>query len=260
MTFVRKENIGDCTLYLGDAMEILPSISDVSLMVSDIPYALTTGGVSKSSKTMSGIFAAHNYRNDGQLIMATVPFPAMMEALYASMSDDGDCYVMCNDKNVHPLLTAAFNAGFKLHNILVWDKVTPTANRWYMKNCEFTLYLWKGRAKTINYPESKQTLRSGIRDETNHPTEKPVSLMYEYVRNSSGFDDLVCDPFMGSGTTGVACVNLGRKFIGIEIDPEHFKTSCQRIRAARENPGLFDEAETNTEASTDMFIGAEAIQ
>lgn len=235
----QKVQIGDCTLYQGDAMKILPHIANVNLMVSDVPYALTTGGVSKSSKTMSGIFAAHNYANDGQLIKATVPFPEMMAAIYSSMAVDGDCYVMANDKNVYPLMQATFMAGFKFHNLLVWDKVTPTANRWYMKNLEFTLYLWKGRAKTINHPESKQILRAGIRNETDHPTEKPASLMHEYVRNSSDVGQLVCDPFMGSGTTGVACVQLSRRFIGIELDSKYFEMACERISVAYDNPGLF---------------------
>lgn len=241
LPYQRKEQIGDCTLYLGDAMNILPTIYGAILTVSDIPYALTTGGVSKSSKTMSGIFAAHNYANDGQLIMATVPFPEMMQAIYNFMSTDGDCYVMCNDKNVNPVLNAAFDAGFKQHNILSWDKITPTPNRWYMKHIEFTLYLWKGRARTINFPESKQGLRAGERNETIHPTEKPVSLMYEYIRNSSNRGELVADPFMGSGTTGVACAKLGRRFIGIELDEDYFNIACERIQAAYDQPDLFVE-------------------
>ncbi|PCI04624.1 MAG: hypothetical protein COB78_10045 [Hyphomicrobiales bacterium] len=242
MNFKRKEVIGDCVLYLGDAMEILPDIEGVDLTVSDIPYALTTGGVSLSSKTMSGIFAAHNYANDGQLIMTTVPFPEMMKAIYEAMGPDGDCYVMANDKNVYPLMQAAFDAGFKLHNILVWDKVSPTPNRWYMKHLEFTIYLWKGKARTINHPESKQALRAGERNESKHPTEKPVSLMREYIRNSSNHGELVLDPFMGSGTTGVACANLGRPFIGIELDEGFFEMCCERIQRAYDRPDFFSNA------------------
>lgn len=236
---LRDVTIGDCRLILGDAMAILPSLPKADLIVSDVPYALTTGGVSKSSKTMSGIFASHNYRNDGQLVMATVPFPEMMSALYASLADDADCYVMANDKNVHPLTDAAFNAGFQLHNLLAWDKISPTANRWYMKNLEFTLYLWKGKARTINDPSSKQLLRGGIDKATEHPTEKPVYLMAEYIRNSSKRGETVLDPFMGSGTTGVACAHLGRKFVGLEIHEPFFDMAVDRIRLAYERPDMF---------------------
>lgn len=239
---VREETIGDCRMILGDAMAIMTSLPKVDLVVSDVPYALTTGGRSKSSKTMSGIFASHNYANDGQLIMATVPFPEMMVALHDVLVDDADCYVMSNDKNLHPLIDAAKNAGFGLHNVLVWDKVTPTANRWYMKNLEFTAYLWKGRAKTINDPSSKQLLRGGVDKEAGHPTEKPVALMEEYVRNSSTPGDVVLDPFMGSGTTGVACMRLGRKFVGIEIHEPFFDMAVARLRAAYVGPDMFSEA------------------
>lgn len=239
MAWSRVEHIGECTLYLGDAMDIMREIPRADLVVSDVPYALTTGGVAKSGKTMSGIFAAHNYANDGQLVMATVPFPEMMTALYAALADDADCYVMANDKNVHPLIDASLEAGFGLHNLLVWDKIQPTANRWYMKNCEFTVYLWKGRARTINEPGSKQLVRGGIEKATGHPTEKPVHLMAEYIGNSSQRGDVVLDPFMGSGTTGVAAVQLGRRFVGIELDPLFFDLACQRIRDAYAHPDMW---------------------
>lgn len=236
---VREEIIGDCRLILGDAMAIMPTLPKSHLAVSDIPYALTTGGVSKSSKTMSGIFAAHNYANDGQLIMATVPFPDMMAAIHAALFVNADCYVMANDKNVHPLTDAALKAGFQFHNLLAWDKITPTANRWYMKNLEFTLYLWKGRARTINFPGSKQLIRGGIEKESGHPTEKPVHLMAEYIINSSQRGETVLDPFMGSGTTGVAAVQHGRKFVGVEIDPAYFALACERVRSAYALPDLY---------------------
>lgn len=238
----RIEVIGDCQLILGDAMQIMPDLPKSHLAVSDVPYSLTTGGVSKSSKTMSGIFASHNYANDGQLIMATVPFPEMMAALHSALVDDADCYVMANDKNVHPLTQAAIDAGFQFHNLLVWDKVTPTANRWYMKNLEFTLYLWKGRARTINDPSSKQLLRGGIDKISGHPTEKPVYLMAEYIRNSSQRGDTVLDPFMGSGSTAVAAMNLGRKFVGIEIHEPFFDMAVARVKAAYDHRDMFSEA------------------
>ena len=241
----RKEEIGDATLYCGDAMDIMPLIPKSDLAISDVPYPLTTGGCGdpKSHKKMSGIFAVGNYSNDGQIVRATVPFPKMMRAIHGALKADADCYVMANDKNVHPLTDAALDAGFRFHNLLVWDKVAPTANRWYMKNLEFTLYLWKGRAKTINNPSSKQLIRGGVDKVSGHPTEKPVYLMAEYVSNSSKRGDTVIDPFMGSGTTGVACALLGRKFVGIEIDQKFFDLACRRIEEAYKQPDMFVEAE-----------------
>ena len=246
--------IGGCELYLGDSSNILPTLDKMDLCVSDVPYPLTSGGVSKSSKTMSGIFDANNYSNDGQLIAATVPFDEMMDLIYSSLKNDADFYVMANDKNVRKLGNAAVQSGFKEHNILVWDKVSPTANRWYMKNLEFTLYLYKGKAKTINDPSSKQTCRAGERNESKHPTEKPVSLMSEYIRNSSQPNDIVLDPYMGSGTTMVAAIQQGRKGVGIEIDPTYFDMACKRCEDAVKSPLLFSESQTAPQ-NLDMFKG-----
>jgi len=231
--------IGDCTLYEGDCLEIMPTLDPADLGVTDAPYKLTTGGLSKSSKTMSGIFAAHNYANDGQLVMAAVEWSEMARPIYEALKEDADLYVMCNDKNLGPAWQAFVEAGFGLHNVLAWDKVTPTANRWYMKNLEFTLYLWKGRARTINDPSSKQGVSGRQIDASDHPTEKPVWLMSHYIENSSQPGDLVLDPFMGSGTTGVACAALGRKFVGIELDPKHYDTACARMEAASRQGHLF---------------------
>ncbi len=238
---LREEIIGDCRLILGDAMEIMPSLPKAHLVVSDVPYPLTKGGTPdpKGHHTMGGIFARGSYANDGQIVQATVPFPDMMAGIYSALVADADCYVMANDKNVHPLTDAALDAGFQFHNLLGWDKITATANRWYMKNLEFTLYLWKGRARTINNPSAKQLIRGGIEKESGHPTEKPVHLMAEYILNSSQRGELVLDPFMGSGTTGVAAVQSGRKFVGIEIDPRWFDLACERIRSAYVHPDLY---------------------
>jgi DNA modification methylase len=74
-----------------------------------------------------------------------------------------------------------------------------------------------------------------------HPTEKPVSLMQEIVADFTAGGSLIIDPFMGSGTTGVACVKLGRRFIGVEMDPRYFDVSCERISKALKQPDMFIE-------------------
>lgn len=230
--------IGGCTLYLGDAMEILPTLDPADLCVTDAPYKLTTGGVSKSSKTMSGIFAAHNYANDGQLVMANVEWNVMAPPIFSALVDDADCYVMCNDKNLMPCEAAFTDAGFKKHNTLTWDKISPTANRFYMKNIEFTHYFWKGHARTINNPSCKQGIIGRQIDQSPHPTEKPVWLMERYLCNSSQPGDVVLDPFMGSGSTLVACVQSGRRGIGIELDPKFYDIALERVSDALDRPPL----------------------
>jgi site-specific DNA-methyltransferase (adenine-specific) len=74
-----------------------------------------------------------------------------------------------------------------------------------------------------------------------HPTEKPLPLMAEILADFTEPDDLICDPFMGSGTTGVACVKMGRRFVGVERDARYFDLACRRVEAAVREPSMFRE-------------------
>ena len=127
--------------------------------------------------------------------------------------------------------------GFKHINLLVWEKNNCTPSQFYMKNCEYTLLLRKGSSKYINDIGGSKTVHKfnniiGIKV---HPTEKPVELMEFYVENSSNRGDMVLDMFMGSGSTGVACVNTNRNFIGIELDENYFNIAEKRTQDALDN-------------------------
>ena len=100
-----------------------------------------------------------------------------------------------------------------------------------MKNCEFTLFLRKGKAKFIHNCGSKQIHQfKNIIGNKSHPTEKPVELMKFYIENSSNTGDVVLDPFMGAGSTGIACMECRRNFIGIEIDERFFEIAEKRLK------------------------------
>jgi DNA modification methylase len=235
----RIEKIGDATLYLGDSREILPTLGKVDLIVSDLPYKLESGG--NTTGEMGGKFDKSQYDNSGNITNCDIEFDEIMPLL-APLLDQGHAYFMVNNRHVASVENAALSAGFRFHNWLVWDKSTGTPNRWYMKNCEFTLFVFRGAAKYINDCGSRQLIKcqnviSGV-----HENQKPVGLMAHYIQNSSMIGDVVLDPFMGSGTTGVAALQAGRKFIGIEIDAEHFEVACSRLDKALSQPSMFDEA------------------
>ncbi len=230
----RIEKIGLVRLYLGDMREVLPLIDErADLCVSDPPYPLISGG--NTTQSMGGIFAHAEYDNSGEL-MDMVPWHDMGGPIFRALKDDADCYIMSNDKNLFAAHAAFLGAGFSFHNLLTWDKVRATRNRWYMKNLEFTLYLWKGAADKagINDCGSKQSFQLNAKRESGHPTEKPVELMAHYIKNSSQPNDLVLDPFSGSASTAVACVQTGRRCIAIEVDPKIYEKSCERVREAVE--------------------------
>jgi DNA modification methylase len=204
--------IGNATLYLGDCRDILPTLGKVDAVVTDPPYKLTSGGNTPGG--MKGGWL-DDYNNNGCVVECDISWQEIMSLLRDACAEDADLYVMANDKNVCEAGAAAKEAKLGFHNLLVWDKVGATANRWYMKNCEFVLYLWKGRAKKIANAGSKQLIRCPQVDES------------------------ILDPFMGSGTTGVAAVQMGRKFIGIEREPKYFDIACKRIEDAQKQGDLF---------------------
>lgn len=227
---IHEVTIGTCRLILGDALEVLPGLgSGADLVVTDPPYRLTSGG--NSGGSMSGMFSAEEYDNSGEL-MDVVRWSQMGGPIFRACKPNADCYVMANDKNTFAAHAGFVGAGWKFHNLLGWNKGNVTRNRWYMKHIEYTLYLWKGRAKVINSPGSKQIFACPAPFGKIHPTQKPVELMAHYIENSSQPGDLVLEPFAGSGTTLLAALALGRRAIGIEVSVEHFEAAKERLEQA----------------------------
>lgn len=230
----REVTIGNCRLILGDCLEILPQLGACADMIfCDPAYKLTSGG--RNGQSMSGIFAADRYANDGKL-MHCPDWADLSEPFFDACKDDADAYIMTNDKNLFPAGQAFIGGGWKFHNMLVWDKVRATRNRWYMKNLEFTMYLWKGRADPhgINDCGSKQSFTLNAPKVTAHPTEKPVELGEHYILNSTRPGGVVLDPMMGSGSAMVAAMRAGRAGIGIELSEKWFDVACRRVAAAFE--------------------------
>ena len=234
----RVETIGRATLYLGDCRDILPTLGKVDAVVTDPPYLLESGG--NKTGEMRGKFSHGRYDNSGSIVPVDIGFDDFMPLL-AEVLPQGHAYVMVNNRHVQGALNAAERAGFRFHNLLVWDKGTGTPNRWYMKNCEFTLFLFRGEAKYITDCGSRQLIRCPNVINGEHETQKPVPLMEHYVGNSSEHGQTILDPFMGSGTTGVAAVQMGRDFIGIEREPKYFDIACKRIEDAQRQSDLFIE-------------------
>ena len=215
-------------LYNDDCLNVLKDIEDnsINLVVTDPPYEVITGGRNGGVKGKpSGILT------ENKQLMKSIPKADLwLSECFRVMKDGTHIYIMTNTLNLTNYLNIINDVGFKLHNLLVWNKNNTTPNRWYMKNCEYVIFARKGFAKSINNPSS-QTVHSfdNIIGNKQHPTEKPVDLMKLYVGNSSQVGDTVFDPFMGSGSTGVACKELNRNFIGIELDKQYFDIAESRI-------------------------------
>lgn len=235
--------IGNATLYCGDARDILPRMQPVDLILTDPPYLVSKGGFA-SNLQLDGGFGGwmKEYGNQGDIVDCDLEFSDWLPLAFAALAGQAQAYFMTNGRNLKAMQQAAEDAGFRLHTVLVWDKRAALPNKYYQNVTEFALFMFKGKAFTIADPASKNLVSIFQRDESQHPTEKPVELMSFWLRNSSKAGDLICDPFMGSGTTGVAALREGRRFIGIEKDPTHFATACRRIEDAQRQGQLFGEA------------------
>ena len=235
-------------LLQGDCLELMQSIPDCSidLVVSDVPYHIISGGCTNNAvyfKSMpSGMLSRRTsiYAKQGKIFKHNdIEFHEWLPSVYRVLKDNSHCYFMVNGRNLKDLQTEAEKVGFKYQNLLVWDKGNCTPNRYYLNACEFILFLRKGNAKNINNLGSKTIIRvPNVRNKT-HPTEKPVDLMKILIENSSNENDTVLDPFMGSGSSGIAAKELDRNFIGIELDKDYFDIAKKRIDAEQKEITLW---------------------
>ena len=226
------------SLFNGDCLDVMRDIPDgsVDCAVIDPPYKIVAGGCRKTSKSNDVI--GDNKRTDwaeeartGKMFKHNdIKFEQWLPELYRVMADKSHTYLMINSRNLSELQNKAEEVGFKFQNLLIWDKGNVTPNRYYMQAYECILMLRKGGAKTIVNKGTSNILKvPNIIGKKKHPSEKPVELLEIMINNSTIDSDTVIDMFMGSGSTGVACINTGRKFIGIELDEEYFDIAKERI-------------------------------
>ena len=238
MTF-RTETLADgIVCILGDCLEVLPTLGPVNLVLTDPPYELSSAGPGKSHFGMSlNKFDSAAYKDivegfDWHVFTA-------LEQICAPFN----LFCFCSNKQISRLMSLHEAKG-RSTTLLVWHKTNaaPFANGVWRGDIEYCVHSKESGAPfTGNAEEKKKVFEGPIVVDAAHPTVKPLSLISKYVRIGSKRGQVVLDPFMGSGTTGVAAVRLGRKFTGIEIDATHFDTACKRIEAALKQPDLFVE-------------------
>lgn len=215
-------------LRLGDCIEVMKTIEDnsVDLVVTDPPYKMTKQGKSCRPNYMKSGMGEDLF--NGELPNTT----EWMELCFDKLKDDSHFYVFTNINSLPDFLNTAKECGFKLHNIISMIKDTKMPNRWYLKYTELVLFFRKGKAKPINDMTSRDyefvetpTLKNG----KIYISQKPLSFIEKLITNSSKENDTILDPFMGSATSGIACKNTNRKFIGIELNPLSYADAMVRV-------------------------------
>ena len=221
---VREERIGDCRLILGDCLTVMPVLGRVDAVVTDPPYGINlntdnrrfSGGDAASvSRRGTGIGPAKGKRiaNDSTPFD---PSPILRAA---------DQHIIWGWNNYPDKLPSGA--------CLVWIKRNDVAFGSFLSDAELA-WMSKGHGVYCR----RDLSNNGIALERVHPTQKPVALM-EWCLGFLPNAKTILDPFMGSGTTLVACAKMGRKSIGIELDPEYFDIACRRVEAAYAQPDLF---------------------
>jgi DNA modification methylase len=211
---MRKEVIGRATLYLASCEEVLPTLPKVDAVVTDPPYGI---GADKAASKNNGKWGWTYYgETDWD---ASRPPPEV----FALILDAGRDQIIWGGNYFTDLLPPTMQW-------LVWDK---GQRNFSLADCEFAWSSQRKAARIFDYPRAL-----ALQDGKEHPTQKPVALM-KWCIDMLPKPQTILDPFMGSGTTGVAAVQMGRDFIGIEREPKYFDIACRRIEEAQRQGDLF---------------------
>jgi DNA modification methylase len=220
---IRKEIIGRATLYLGDCREIISELA-FDCIVSDPPYGIAWkrgANSARNSKSHAGIANDQDTSARDAIIASTDVPTVMFGSFYAAFPE-------------------------KLKQVLVWHKPADSglvgSVTGFRRDCEPIFLIGKWPTRTVETSSVLRTIagQAGTVAETGHPHTKPVGLMQAIIRMTPG--QVVLDPFMGSGSTGVAAVQMQRSFVGVEIDHQYFDIACKRIEDAQRQGNLFGEA------------------
>ena len=206
--------IGDATLYLGDCMDVLPTLDKVDAVITDPPYGMKRDGKPASTSNHGG-HKGYEFLGWDQEPPSECVFEEIFRLSTVQVIWGGNFFT----KHLPPSMGWFF-----------WDKgqrIAQSDGELAFTNMQKAL-----RVFTLNRASIAQ-------DGAVHPTQKPLALM-KWCIDQVGNPETILDPFMGSGTTGVAAIQMGRKFIGIEREPKYFEIACRRIEQAQAQGQLFE--------------------
>lgn len=216
--------IGRARLYLGDAYAILPRLGWFDTLVMDPPYQINMDG--------GGQFRADRYHFDQ---IRAEGLDRGFDHTIINPLLCGGVVVFCHNDQI-PALTTYLDGSFERFVLCAWHKSNPmpVANKHYVPDTEFYVHAWnRGYHPTGTLADKARHVTTPVgKSAFDHPTVKPDAVMTKILRNCAG--GTVCDPFMGTGSTGVAAVRAGRDFVGIEKNPKHFGTAVERLQTALE--------------------------
>lgn len=216
--------------YNADCLEIMKHLQEhtIDLIVTDPPYQIyTTGG---------GMYLQDDKKYVKEVDFISNGFSEEILDQMCRLMKKINIYLFCSQKQIIPLLDYFVTRRGCNYNIISWHKTNPVpaCGNKYLTDTEYILFFRERGVKVYGSYETKRTwyatpLNVADKKKYNHPTIKPVNILQNFIINSSKEGELVLDPFMGVGSTGVACKHLGRDFVGIEIDKTYYNTAVERI-------------------------------
>jgi DNA modification methylase len=232
----RVETIGRATLYLGDCRDILPTLGAVDAIVMDPPYVLSDSGPGASHfGTSLNKFDSDDYKQ----IVSGFDLDVFEEL--ARICSPFNLFCFCSNRQISAIMSY-HETRKRATTLCVWHKTNaaPFANGVWRGDIEYCVHAKDGGAVfNGNAQEKKRVTEHPIVQDDAHPTVKPLPVVSKYVGICSEPGQTILDPFMGSGTTGVAAVQMGRSFIGIEREPKYFEIACKRIEDAQRQGDFF---------------------
>ena len=238
----------------GDCLEEMKNIADnsVDLIVTDPPYwhKKSPGkpySQRKQCNTESKFSNSGLYSQDGYMMKGMSDFNegyinAIMHE-FKRLCKIMNCYIFCNETQVPYYAMWAEQNGY-MFSILVWRKPLSIINKnRFSQNIEFIVRVYDygtglNRLETNYFYDRVKDSKPLSGKSKIHPVQKPVELISQFIELSSKEEDIILDPFIGSGTTGVACINTNRNFIGIELDDNYYNIAKKRIEEASNNKQL----------------------
>ena len=225
--YKRKEVIGACTLYLGDCMDVMPLLGEVDAVVTDPPYGVNYQGSSTKHSKKDGV--SYTSFDDTPEMIKNICVPAIRLAVSlakcAVVTPGNACCHLYDPPRTQGCIFYPSGA-----NSGPWGFVCSQPLFYYGAD-PYLAKMLGGR------PNGFQTTERA--EKNGHPCPKPINQTKWLVNRVSFVGQTILDPFMGSGTTGVACVKEGRSFIGIELDEDYFNIACKRIREAYAQGDMF---------------------
>ena len=224
-------------LYNDNCMNILEKLVQdnilIDLFILDPPYDIKNTNPGHNSRFSKSLQPMNNELVDKNLqINLGIDFCKYIPQLQKNIN----CYIWCNKKQIKQYLDYFVDELGCDYDIIIWRKLDalPTFYNKYLTDKEYCLYFRKGGyCKPVNYNSAKTVYQSNINRKDKqlykHATIKPFNIIENLILNSSKENDLICDLFLGSGTSGAVCKKNKRNFIGVEIDKEYFEIAKQRI-------------------------------